>query len=173
MLMTLVWHCIIQTRITKFNFWLPAESFSWKTNGFSTYRIENRTPCSLFLVNSVQEFRGHEKDCSENGLRCRISDGVSIIRASFLSDVHKTFIYLFIYLFIYFLASWQFSNCPRTSLISWNPEFSRAVSQTTFCVPRSYLLMVHLALPTPPSLNCCIPLIYSHLSNSKFVVQGK
>ena len=61
MLMTHVWHCIIQTHITKFNFWLPAESFSWKTNGFWTYPIENRTQCSLFLVNSIQEFREHKR----------------------------------------------------------------------------------------------------------------
>jgi len=170
MLMTHVWHCIIQTHITKFNFWLPAESFSWKTNGFWTYPIENRTQCSLFLVNSIQEFRGHKRIALRTGLQCRISDGLPNTRTSSLSYVHKSD---YINWAETFLASWQFRNCPRTSLISWNPEFSRSFCQTAVWAPRSSLWKVHLQLPLSPSPNCSLPLTYSHLSNSKCVVLSK
>jgi hypothetical protein len=149
MLMTHVWHCIIQTHITKFNFWLPAESFSWKTNGFWTYPIENRTQCSLFLVNSIQEFRGHERIALRTSLQCRISDGVPNTRISSLIYVHKVD---YINWAEIFLASWRFRNCPRTPLISWNSEFSRIFSQTTVCALRSSLWKVHLQLPSSPSL---------------------
>jgi len=147
MLMTHVWHCIIQTHITKFNFWLPAESFSWKTNGFWTYSIENRTHCSLFLVNAIQEFLGHKRIALRTSLKRRISDGVPNTRTSSVSYVQKINSINWTEIF---LASWQFPNCPRTSLISWNPEFSRSFSQTTVSASRSSIWKGHLQLPLSP-----------------------
>jgi hypothetical protein len=46
-------------------------------------------PCSLFLVNSIQEFREHKRIALRTGLQYSISDGVSEIRTSSLSDVQK------------------------------------------------------------------------------------
>jgi hypothetical protein len=86
-------------------------------------------PCSLFLVNSIQEFREHKRIALRRGLQRSISDGVSEVRSASPSDVRKVDYFHWAETF---LASWQFRNRPRTFLVLRNPASSDSCLQPTF-----------------------------------------